>query len=470
MAAAPAFTPWCEGTLTERVVAGVLCTLRTSPTALATAVPGRPYFSRRKGAVAYNRSPMKPRNYGAIALLAMFTFFERFAYYGFRSTAFLRLMHEGGMEGARIRTVMSFTPGALVLGLMIGGGLSLATRNRFLLAAAALLLALIQGLAAAFPLAGIVVLPVAAGLVRPLVYLAAAEEIDQEGRVWKAVAVGVVIYGANNAGAFFSSLVAPGAREVSPVLGSAVPVVGAVAAMIPCVVLAFALPGAPFRWGSHEALVVGAQPAPYRPEPAVSRATSAPSPWILALVIGAMLFSNCAQDAQGSAAFEALERGSSSSVRWVTMLNPLVVVFVGVLVASLGGYLASTRSRVSPTWPFGAALGAQVLAVAITAVAFISLSFAAAVGGTVLDALAEGVAAPIALGYVLGTLSSRWVGVVGAGYGVVTSVAGAALSPLLGHREAMVPVLVLSALFLLVAAVSTLVLGPRLHRGSDQAT
>jgi dipeptide/tripeptide permease len=412
---------------------------------------------------------MKPRNYGAIALLVVFTFFERFAYYGFRSTVFVRLMHEGGMAAARISMVMAFAPAALVVGLMLGGGLSLATRNRFLLAAAALVLALIQGLAAAFPLAGIVLLPVAAGLVRPLVYMAAAEEIDQEGRIWKAVAVGVVIYGANNAGAFFSSLVAPGARELSPALGYAVPVVGAVAAVIPCVVLAFALPGAPFRWGSHEALVVGAQPAPYRPEPAVSRAAGGPSPWILALAIGAMLFSNCAQNAQRDAAFAALERGTESSLRWVTMLNPVIVVFVGVLVASLAGYLASTRSRISPTWPFGAALGAQALSVVISAVAFISFSVAAAMGGAVLDALAEGVAAPIALGYVLGTLSSRWVGVVGAGYGVVTSVAGAAISPLLARREAMIPVLVLSGVCLLVAAVLTLVLGPRLHRGNDPA-
>lgn len=413
---------------------------------------------------------MKPRNYGAIALLAAFTFFERFAYYGFRTTVFPRLLREEGMPTARIAVFMSLSVAGTVVGLMVGGGLSLATRSRFLLAGTAALVALVQGVAAVAPLAGLVLLPFACSVARPLVYLAAAEEIDQEARVWKAVAVGVVLYGATNAGSFFASILAAGAHELSPALGYAVPIVGAVVAVICSFVLAFAFPGSPFRWGTHEALVSGPEAAPYRPEPGVRRAAGGPSPWILALVAFVMLLSTCGERGAEGATFAVLEGSTRNAFRWLGMLNPVIVVFVGVLVASLAGYLASTRSRLSPTWPMGAALAVQALAMVSAAIAFTSFSRGAAMGSAVLDALAEGVAAPIALGYVLGTLSSRWVGLVGAGYGVFISVIGAVMSPLTARHDVTMPVVCLAALGLVVAAALTLVLGPRLHRGSDAAS
>ncbi|NOU31773.1 MAG: hypothetical protein HOO96_28045 [Polyangiaceae bacterium] len=413
---------------------------------------------------------MKPRNYGAIALLTVFTFFERFAYYGFRSTVVPRLLTEGGMASTRISMIMSLSMMATILGLAIGGGLSLATRNRFLLAGGALLLVLVHGVAAAAPMLGLFVLPVVGGLLRPLVYVAAAEELDQEGRVWKAVVVASLFYGATNVGAAFSAVVG-GTREASLYLSYALPVVAAVVALVPCAILAFAIPGAPFRWATHEALVSGSpQQAPYRPEPGVRRGGGGPSPWILLVVLGAMFFSNCAQTAQGDAAFAAIDEGGlARTMRWVQMLNPVIVTVMGVLLVALGAYLASTRARLSPTWFFGAGLGLQALALLVTAVAFSGHSQGLAIGGSVFDALGEGVAAPIAIGYVLGTLSSRWVGLVASGYSVLAILPNMVLSPLLARREAMIPVLVLSALFLLVAAVLTLVLGPRLHRGGDAA-
>lgn len=410
---------------------------------------------------------MKPRNYGALALLMAFTFFERFAYYGFRTTVFPRLIGEEGMAVARVSTFMAIAPAASIVGLMIGGGLSMAVRNRYLLAGLAVLIALLHGAAAAFPLLGVVVLPLVAGVARPLTYVAAAEEIDQEGRIWKAVAAAVGLYGATNAGAFFASLITASARTVSPGLGNAIPVLGAVIAIAPTVVLAFAFPGSPFRWIAHETLV-SAEQAPYRPEPAVSRGISAPSPWILVLAIGAMLFSTCAQPAVDNATISALDGHPRNALRWVGFLNPIVVILVGVLVAGLAAYLASVRARTSPTWPMGAALALQVVGVVMAMVAFRSFSSGAALGATVVDALAEGVAAPIALGYMLGTLSSRWVGGLGAGYGVVTSGTGMVVAAV--HRlDATVPILILLALSLLVAAVLTLALGPRLHRGSATA-
>jgi hypothetical protein len=365
---------------------------------------------------------------------------------------------------------MSVSTAAVIFGLVAGGGLSLATRSRYLLAGGALLLTIVHAATAAVPVLGLLALPLVAGVLRLFVYVAVAEELDQTSHVWKAVVMGVLLYGATNAGSFFASIIASAAVEVSPTLSHAVPVLGAVAALIPCVVLALAMPGAPFRWTSDETLVPPTGPqAPYRPEPQVARPAGAPSPWILALALGAMFFSNCTQSVQGEAANEAMFHDAPSHIRWAAMVNPVTVIAVGFFVAVAGVYLASTRARVSPTWGIGAGLGLQVLSAVVAAIAFSGHSTGLSVGATLLDGLGEGIAAPIALGYVIGTLSSRWVGLAAAGFGIVNYLPHVLLSPILGRQTALMPLLGLTAVLTLAAAALVLVLGPRLNRGNTPA-
>ncbi len=415
---------------------------------------------------------MKPGNYAAIALLLVTMFFERLGYYGFRGTVVLRLLQEQAVPAASVSTLMMVGSALLILGGLLGAGLSVVTRHRFALLGSVLAFTAAHGLGAFSPRLGLLGVSLLAGLVRPLLYVSLAEELDREARVWKAVVVASLVAFVTNLGAALGGFTGP--LEHSRMGSHALPVVALLLALVCVAVVAFALPGQPFRWESGDSVRV----APglgglYRPEPTVHRDLRGPDPLVLLLVGFAAVLSACEQSVHSHALFSVL--GSSGGGSWLSgltasLISPLIACSVSVLLGALGALLASQRSPWSPTWILGGGLLSLALGALVMAAGVAGTSPGIAMLSALLDGLGGGLFLPVATAYVLATLSSRWAGLASVGYSMVLYVPGLFLNLIIRHLTSALPVVLVAFGLLTVAgAVAAFVLGPRLHSPRDIA-
>lgn len=413
---------------------------------------------------------MQPRNYGALALLCAALFFERFAYYGFRSTLMLRLRDEAGEIPASIGTTFTLISLLLVVGFAAGGALSIATRNRFLL------LGMFAGLAGAHVAgafsakAGAFAIALFAGIVRPLMFLAMSEELDREARLWKAVAIAACVQFVSNLGASLSAFA--GGQEHASTGTHLLPVVFVVLGLVSVLILALACPGKPFDWAENRDQILPGASGLYRPEPQVLRASQGPTFAAVGLATAAGMLSASAQTLSSHAGFETMYRSGEAmkSTRNMLyhMLNPSIESVLALVLLGVGAYLASTRSKLSPAWISGTGLGVLGLSAFVMAASAATSSSALAIVSSLFDGLGEGFVFPIVMAYFLAAPSSKWAGAVGAALAVLYYLPSLVVSPIAAilHETALTVALVLMGLVCLTGSVITLVFGPKLDRAS----
>lgn len=411
---------------------------------------------------------MQPKNYGALALLCTALFFERFAYYGFRSTLMIRLREESGAVPASIGTLFMLISVLLLVGFATGGALSFATRSRFLLLGAFTGLAGSHFAGAFSAKAGAFAIALFAGAVRPLVFLAVSEEIDREARLWKAVAIAACLQFVSNLGASLSSVA--GGMEHAKAGTHFVPVVCAVLGLVSVVILALAFPGKAFDWAENRDQILPGASGLYRPEPQVLRATRGPSFAALGLATAAGMLSASAQSLGSHAAFETMYRSGeamkSTRSALVQMINPSIVSVLALVLLGLGAYLASTRSKLSPAWLTGTGLGILGVSAFVMSASSAASSPTLAIGGSVLDGLGEGFLVPAVMAYFLAAPSSKWAGAAGAASAMLYFIPAMLVNPIaaLLHEKALTGALVAMGLACAAGAVVTLIFGPKLDR------
>lgn len=411
---------------------------------------------------------MQPKNYGALALLCAALFFERFAYYGFRSTLMLRLRDEAGAVPASIGTLFLLISVLLLVGFATGGALSVATRSRFLLLGAFAGLAGSHVAGAFSAKAGAFAIAIFAGIVRPLVFLALSEEIDREARLWKAVAVAACIQFVSNLGASLSSML--GGVEHAKAGTHLLPAVCAVLGLLSVLILALALPGKAFDWAENRDRILPGASGLYRPEPQVLRASSGPTFAALGLAAAAGMLSASAQTLGSHAAFETMYRSGealkSTRTAVFQMMNPSIVSVLALVLLGLGASLASTRSKLSPAWLSATGLGILGLSTFVMAASAAASSSTLAIGSSALDGLGEGFVVPAVMAYFLAAPSSKWAGAAGAASAMVYFLPSLVVNPIaaLLHETALTVALVSMGLVCVAGAVVTAIFGPKLDR------
>ena len=411
---------------------------------------------------------MQPKNYGALALLCAALFFERFAYYGFRSTLMMRLRDETGAVPASIGTLFLLISVLLLVGFATGGALSIATRSRFLLLGAFVGLAGSHVAGAFSAKAGAFTIALFAGIVRPLTFLAISEEIDREARLWKAVAIAACVQFVSNFGASLSSMA--GGMEHAKAGTHFIPAVCAVLGLVSVLILALALPGKAFDWAENRDQILPGGSGLYRPEPQVVRASKGPTFAALGLAAAAGMLSASAQSLSSHAAFETMYRSGealkSTRTAIFQMVNPSIVSVVALALLGLGAYLASTRSKLSPAWLSGAGLGVLGLSAFVMAASSAASSSTLAIGSSLLDGLGEGFVIPAVMAYFLAAPSSKWAGAAGAASAMLYFLPNLVVNPIaaLLHETALTVSLVLMGLVCFAGSVVTLIFGPKLDR------
>jgi len=409
---------------------------------------------------------MQPKNYGALALLCAALFFERFAYYGFRSTLMLRLRDEAGAVPASIGTLFLLISVLLLVGFATGGALSIATRSRFLLLGAFAGLAGSHVAGAFSAKAGAFAIALFAGIVRPLVFLAISEEIDREARLWKAVAVAACIQFVSNLGSSLSSMA--GGVEHAKAGTHFIPAVCAVLGLISVLILALALPGKGFDWAEHRDQILPGASGLYRAEPRVLRASQGPTFAALGLAAAAGMLSASAQTLGSHAAFETMYRSGEAmkSTRAAVLINPSIVSVLALVLLGLGAFLASKRSKLSPAWLSAAGLGILGLSTFVMAASAAASSSALAIGSSILDGLGEGFVIPAVVAYFLAAPSSKWAGAAGAASAMVYFLPSLVVNTIaaLLHETALTVALVSMGLVCVAGAVVTAIFGPKLDR------
>ena len=408
---------------------------------------------------------MQPKNYAALCLLGAVIFFERLAYYAFRGTVYLRLHEEIALSSKDVGVLMSFASAILLVGFVLGGALSIGVRSRFLLLGATVGLTVAHVAGAFSPRLGLTSVALFAGFVRPLIFMALAEEIDREGRVWKAVAVAAGLTFVSNVAASLGAVVGGVAHTRGTTHGG--PVLVMFFALVAAAAIALALPGQPFAWGVGDTLVPG-QSGLYRPEPTVVRAPRAPNPLLLVFACGAAVLAASEQGVQSHAFFSTLvlhgERSSLMS-NIAQIANPVIVCTVSLLLGGTAMFLASRRSRVSATWGLGVGLVLLATSAFVMAISVFAKSTGLGLLSMAVDGLGEALFLPIAMAYALAVPSSRWAGFAAAGYSVVVFLPNLVVSPIAASlEEGLAPALVLLGIVTLVGGGAVLALAPKLER------
>jgi hypothetical protein len=363
----------------------------------------------------------------------------------------------------------------LLVGYVIGGGLSMVTRSRWLLVGAAAVLlvgARCCTTDALLCLGGFPLLTVVSGLVSAPIYVALAEELDQRARIWKAVVVAALMYAGRHIAENLASFVLPVALPLSHPAPSATAVLASVVALASCAVLAYALPGQPFRWAVTTNLQTSADAlATYRPAPAVVRRDSSPSRWIPLLATIVAVLSRCATAMVLVTTLRMGFHAHAHAWRLEDWLMPslLTRLLVGLLVAALAVAFANRDSRVAPTWLLGAGLTVQAVALCFSIAAHCGSSGALAQGASILDGIGQGLTLAVAVGCTVGSLSSRWAGLSAAGCTIVGIVAFECLTLLAVQPNNTVPLFATMCALLMLAAIAAFALGPYLQRNQARA-
>jgi hypothetical protein len=399
---------------------------------------------------------MKSRNYAALALLLTFTLAERFAYYAFRATVFPRLLQTGEFSEALASAFMASSWTYLLFGFLLGGGISVATRSRWWLAGAALLLLIAHGYCATtrlFYFAGLPALMVFTGVVRAPLYVALAEELDQSARFWKAIAIVGLDYFVSEVGGGLSGFIAPFVSRASPAAVARVTLPASVLAFVACAVLAYA--------------------------PAIVQRDQSPNRWIPLLGLFALVASTAATATHNLTIVDFAIKGfgpglSKASpqqdfpLQWI--LVSFGALFMHLLVAAVAAVCASRRAQFAPTWILGAGLALQGLALLLSIGASAPSAVPFALGAHILDSIGQGLVVTAALGYAVGAVASRWAGAVAATFGIATALTrkgpAAAFDLSALTASAVTWLFATGGALLLLAALTVLVLGPKLQRSS----
>jgi hypothetical protein len=350
---------------------------------------------------------MKSRNYAAIALLLAVACCERFAFQALLVNVVSMSHNQDPSSVLQFSTLIKSTSVLSLVGLVIGGGLSMATRSRWVLVGASALLLL--GHVLSEPMlyfAGFPLLTVATGVVRAPLYVALAEELDQHARIWKAVVVAALVYSESLAAEILVDFFTPLPGLALPSAASSLALLTTVLAFTACVVLAYALPGQPFRWTVTTELKADVDTqTTYRPEPTVVQRDSSPSRWIPLLAVGACLLSIAAH---------AIPRSVQTDA------EPWISVFATLMIAALAAVLAKRDSRVSPFWIFGAGFALQAIGLVVVRHSDIDIIGVAAISACTMG---QGWALSAASGCAFGAVSSRWAGLSAAGVGLASVLA-----------------------------------------------
>lgn len=407
-----------------------------------------------------------------LVLLVSWVFLERFAYYGLRSTMAMRLRDEG-LSMASIGMVRTVSSAALLVGFVVGGLLAFFVRRRVVLPAVTMGLVLAQGLGLVSVGPAVVLAAFVGALLRPLVFVALAEELRGEARLWQGAAVGAAVGFVSNLGGFLGGLVG-GASASSPgALGAALLVAVVVAAVLSAVV-AVAYPGEPFVWPSGEATLAHGGADPYRPAPVVVPGVAPPRLEVLGLVLLSGVAAATASQAGSDAFYGFLFDGGSATSGLFTTVSrfaPMLECGAALVVFGVALALALTGARFSVSRLMGVgacAVGALVMVQVLGA----GLKLApVAVLGSFGGAVAEALFFPCALGLVLTTTSSRGAGVAGAAHAF--AVYGAAIVTGLltgaGRGAFAGPLAVLMAVATVASGIVLVLVGPSFERPGTSA-
>jgi len=400
---------------------------------------------------------MQPKGFVLVPLVGAL-FFERAAYYAFRSSLFPRL-YEAEVSPEGIRRLLTATMFVLAFGLVVGATMAVFVRSRILLAGALVVLAACHGIGAASPAAGAILVAFVAGAVRPLAMVAIAEELGSEGRTWRGVGAGAVVSVSANVAALVGAPLGMLASR-----GGAAPALGVGLAMLAVVcaaVVAFGFPGAPFTWAPPGATLVPGDGL-YRAEPTVVRTGGAPSLAVLAVVGVGVAVSAWEESVRWNALAAAERLGRAADVA-----DPLAAIVAAGALAAVAFVVAKT-ARLSPLVILGAGLVVLGVAAWLAAGGALTGSGGLHVAASSLAGAGDALFTSVALGYALGTTSSRFVGLVCTGMWLVLM--APSLYPVgRGSPEGAAVALGVLGIVCLGVGVASLVVGPRVERAGAGA-
>lgn len=341
------------------------------------------------------------------AILVAFAF-ERFAYYMFRTALASSLFHTG-MTPAQLQSTYLLAALATIVGVVAGGAVLWTMGPRVTMVAGLGLAALGHFAAIGAPQVAAFVIGLAAGVVRVAPYGAIAEELEPgPARPARAVALGVAVYAAANAGAMLAApfaeifrhasgpAVTYGITGVVAIVGAGV---GAIAFAAPRVV-----PDAP------PPVIQPNLEAGYRGAPSV--VAGAPAiPWIAVsvAVAGASLFA-LSHSAALDASHHVVTAERSQSFKTIEALytiNPITVIGAAAFVAAIYGYGSPARAS--------RGLGVGLVVAGVGGALAPLLGWPGALVPTVLLATSEPLVTGVAMGVAVGRVPSRLGGVFGAG-------------------------------------------------------
>lgn len=371
---------------------------------------------------------MNGRNPVALAPLLAALFFERLAYYAFRSGAFARILADGA-SAASYGSIATGSTVALLVGLAVGGTVSVFVRHRLVLAGALVGVAMAHAVGAASAVAGMFFVGLTAGAMRPLLMMAIAEELAGGARIWRGIAVasllGAVVDVASALGGAASRFTSPRG------FGAGLPVLPAMIAVVCGAIVAFGFPGAPFAWAPPKQELVQGDGL-YRPAPEVVRSTFAPPPGALGIAIVAAYLGSWEQYLSSTTIFR-LGTPHASTLAYV------VPTMAGLLAAAVTGAIAillvSNASRASALGLLAAALGGVALGAFVMAGAMVVGSSSLGLVASFVGNGADGALTAVALGLALAVPSSRFSGLGTAALGAAFLVPPVALHTLAPHVD-----------------------------------
>jgi hypothetical protein len=425
---------------------------------------------------------MKSKNYAALILLVFVFGAIDFCAATVRSLALWSRF--AASEALDVKTTAMLTSAATCFGYLVGGGLSLAVRRRFVLLGVAVWAAVAVGTGFGSLLAGVCLMMFARAWLVPLSLRTGAEEVDAVGRPAKVALVTSALVLTRELTGQLGTLFA-GASRGSVNLRSGNSLDGAYPTLVALLVLlaivcvlagliagvfpgrAFDFNDLPLAEAKSEVHNTHNPPAQneqaYRGGAQLSPAASPKqAPGLTALAIAAMILMQLGTTAQmqqrGSAFFPSAWLDMLASIAGVLML----VFFAGILVVS--------EAKLSLSWPLAGGLVIVAIGHALGALAGFVESPVLGKLGILALMCGEGLGYASGLAIVFSSLNTRWAGGASALSSLVCLLGSSIIGYLFDAFHKMFgarfygPVMLAFVVLALVAAIATVLIGPKVDR------